>query len=134
MPHRPSACMLPRYRTTRCSKSAWQVVTGSMPPSLTNISSNDKQVIVNLAIVDIWLKQPQLLPFHIFSPSKCLATRTPCEPTSTCTSCRRSHSDKIMELAKSSGSTASRNITFSRTRKMAPTVGSARNPRPSPAL
>ena len=79
MPHRPSACMLPRYRTTRCSKSAWQVVTGSMPPSLTNISPNGKQVIVNLAIVavDIWLKQPQLLPFHIFSPSKCLATRTP---------------------------------------------------------
>ena len=43
MPHHPSADMLPRYRTTRCSKSAWQVVSGSMPPSLTAISSNDKR-------------------------------------------------------------------------------------------
>ena len=68
MPHHPSADMLPRYRTTRCSKSAWQVVTGSMPPSLITISSNDKRAVVNLAIVDIWLKTTTLSSFsHLFT-------------------------------------------------------------------
>ena len=116
MPHHPSADMLPRYRTTRCSKSAWQVVSGSMPPSLTTISSNDKRAVVNLAIVDKYLVETTTISSfsHLFTSSKCIATEfsPPRESTSTCSSCRRSHSDKIMELAKSSGSTASRNITF----------------------